>query len=431
MADDIKDDDAVVEPNFMTMSDDDIANFDTQTMSLPDSSGDADNKGDQGKAVVDAGKVEESDEDKAATAAAAAALDDDKGAGDEGAQGKSDKTNDVGSGTPDASGKTDPAPAGKDGKVADPKAAAADGKKEVDGDGKAKSGDEGAKDESDAGAVVDYKAAYEELLAPFKANGKDMQVKSVADAKALMQMGANYNKKMAGLKPSLKLLKMLETNGLLDEEQIGFLIDVHKRDPAAINKLIVDSKMDPLDLSAAKAQEYKPGNHSIDDTSMELDEVLETIKGSKDYARTLDVVANQWDKSSRTVIADNPGVISLINSHMAAGIYDVIMAEVENERMVGRLKGLSDIHAYKQVGDAIQARGGFDHLTGGNTQTQGKPAATAPVVVTPKPKQADDEKLKAQRKAASGTKAAAPGKTGVPADFNPLSMSDDDFAKFK
>ena len=39
--------------------------------------------------------------------------------------------------------------------------------------------------------VVDYKAEYERLLKPFKANGRDVSVASVDDALSLMQMGAN------------------------------------------------------------------------------------------------------------------------------------------------------------------------------------------------------------------------------------------------
>ena len=88
---------------------------------------------------------------------------------------------------------------------------------------------------------VDYKAEYDRLVAPFKANGREITVKSVDDAIALMQMGANYNKKMSALKPNLKLMKLLENNGLLDETKIGFLIDLEKKNPDAINKLIKDS----------------------------------------------------------------------------------------------------------------------------------------------------------------------------------------------
>ena len=416
------DDDNQEVNSFLDMSDEDMAKLNTPELALAPA-----NKAD------DAGQVQETEEEKAATAAAAAALDsddvDDKGAGNEdGSKDKSeaDKVADAASSAADAKNLADKDPADKEGKTADAKA---DGQnKEVDGDGKAKPGVEDAKGESGA---IDYKAAYERLTAPFKANGRDIQVKSVDDAIQLMQMGANYNKKMAGLKPSLKLVKMLEGAGLMDEAQLGFLIDVHKRDPGAINKLILDSKMDPLDLSAEKAGEYKPGNHTVDDHAMELDEVLDSIKGSEHYARTLDVVANQWDKASKSVIAEHPQVMSLINDHIGAGIYDVIIAEIESERTFGRLKGLSDLQAYQKVGDAINARGGFNHLGQGSSQSK-KETPAAPAVIAPsKPKQVEDDKLKDKRRQASGTKAAAPAGNSVPADFNPLAMSDEDMKQFK
>ena len=405
--------------NFLDMSDEEMSGMVEPTITAPAEPAAKANTG------QDNGEVEETDEDKAAAEAAAAALDsddvDDKGVHDEQAgakgQGKADPKNDVARGAADASGEADEAVAGKDGKA-----------EKVEGDGKAKSDAEGVKDESGA---IDYKAAYERLTAPFKANGRDIQVKSVDDAIQLMQMGANYNKKMAGLKPSLKLVKMLEGAGLMDEAQLGFLIDVHKRDPGAINKLILDSKMDPLDLSAEKAGEYKPGNHTVDDHAMELDEVLDSMKGSEHYARTLDVVANQWDKASKSVIAEHPQVMSLINDHIGAGIYDVIIAEIESERTFGRLKGLSDLQAYQKVGDAIHARGGFNHLDQGSSQSK-KETPAAPAVIAPsKPKQVEDDKLKDKRRQASGTKAAAPAGNSVPADFNPLAMSDEDMKQFK
>ena len=86
----------------------------------------------------------------------------------------------------------------------------------------------------------DYKAEYQRLLAPFKANGKDIQVTSVDEALTLMQMGANYNKKMAALKPNLKVLKLLDTHGLLDENELNFLIDLKEKNPKAIMKLVKD-----------------------------------------------------------------------------------------------------------------------------------------------------------------------------------------------
>ena len=269
---------------------------------------------------------------------------------------------------------------------------------------------------------IDYEAAYKQLTAPFKANGREMQVQSVEDAVALMQMGANYNKKMAALKPNLKLMKLLENNGLLSEEKLSFLIDLEKKNPEAIGKLIKDSGVDPLDLDASKAGDYKPSRHTVDDRELELDAVLDEIQETPSYTRTLDVVSNQWDGASKNVIANSPQVLKIINNHVQSGVFDLIVKEVEREKMFGRLSGLSDIEAYRQVGDAIQARGGFDHLA-----PQGQRTQPQPVVVQPKPKMGDEGKRREKKLAASSSPAAAPSKTAE--EFNPLALSDDEFSK--
>ncbi len=272
-------------------------------------------------------------------------------------------------------------------------------------------------------AVVDYEAAYKKLTAPFKANGKEIAVESVDDAIALMQMGANYNKKMAALKPQMKLLKMLENNDFLSEDKIGWLIDLGKKDPAAINKLVKESGIDPMDLSAEKASTYKPNTYAVDEREMDLDTVLDELKDSPAYTRTLDVVSNKWDVASKQTVSENPQLLRVVNDHVASGIYDLISTEVERERVFGRLKGMSDIQAYKVVGDAIQARGGFNHL--GSKPQAAAPAA--PVIVTPKPKAVEPDALKDKRRAAGSTQPAAPAT--VAKDFNPLALSDEEFSK--
>ena len=270
--------------------------------------------------------------------------------------------------------------------------------------------------------AIDYEAAYKKLTTPFKANGRDIQVQSVDDAVALMQMGANYNKKMAALKPSLKVLKLLENNGLLSEEKLSFLIDLDKKNPEAISKLVKDSGVDPLDLDATKAGDYKPTRHTVDDRELELDAVLDEIQGTESYSKTIDVISNQWDGQSKNVIANSPQVLKIINSHVQSGIFDLIIKEVESEKMFGRLSGLSDIDAYRQVGDAIQARGGFDHLVSQGQRTQPKT-----VVVPPKPKMGDEGKRREKKLAASSSQPVAPAKDKP--DFNPLALSDDEFSK--
>lgn len=278
-----------------------------------------------------------------------------------------------------------------------------------------------------SGKEVDYKSEYEKLLKPFKANGRDIQVGSVDDAIALMQMGANYNKKMAALKPNMKLMKMLENHDLLSEDKLNYLIDLSRKDAGAINKLIKESGIDPLSLDTEKADGYTPKSYKVDEREIELDMVLEQIQHSQAYPRTLEVVSKQWDPASRQVVANSPQLLKIINDHVDRGIYDVIAAEVERERIFGRLNGLSDIEAYRQVGDSIQARGGFDHLSQKRTD-QGQQAPTRPVVVQPKPRVADNDKLREMRKAASTSKPASASATPA-SDFNPLALSDEDFSK--
>ena len=271
---------------------------------------------------------------------------------------------------------------------------------------------------------IDYKAEYEKLMAPFKANGREVAPKSVSDVVSLMQMGANYNKKMEAMKPNLKIIKLLENNGLLNEEKISFLIDLDKKSPEAINKLVNDSGINPLDFDSDKASSYRPQTHRVDDREIDLDTVLDEIQGSAGYSRTLEVLGKEWDAPSKQVIASTPQLVKVINDHIQSGIYDVITTEIERERMFGRLKGLSNIEAYRQVGDALQSRGGFNHLD------QSRMTTTAPKVVevvAPRPK-ADTNALNEKRRAAGTTQTKTV--VALPNNINPLAMSDDEFKKF-
>lgn len=274
--------------------------------------------------------------------------------------------------------------------------------------------------------TVDYKAQYEALLAPFKANGRDMQVENVDEARKLMQMGANYNKKMASVKPHLATLRMLEDAGI-SEEHLNFLIDVHKRVPEAINKLVKDSGIDPMDLSAEKAAGYKPVNHRPADNVIELDQVLEDLKESPKFDQLINDV-KQWDRQSQKTVSDHPQILQIINANMESGVYDVVMSEVDKQRTFGKLAGLSDLEAYRQVAETLHASGKFEQA-GNKANPQSQQTSSAPAVVQVNPKQADDSKRNEQRRAASPVKAAAPAAKNP--DFNPLSMSDEEFAKFK
>ena len=265
----------------------------------------------------------------------------------------------------------------------------------------------------------DYKKEYEKVMAPFKANGKELSIDSVDEAIQLMQMGANYSQKMTALKPNLKLLKMLENNSLLDEAKLSYLIDLDKKNPDAIKQLIQDSGLDPLDVDPSDNTDYRPNTYTVNDKEIELDAVLEEIQDTSSYSKTIDLVSNKWDEASRKIVVDNPQIIKLINEHVSNGMYAQIDSTITKERMLGRLNGLSDIEAYRQIGDQINASGGF------STEAQ-KPAPQN--IPAPKPKKQPDPKMASRKKAAGPTK-STPTKSTLPADFNPLNLSDEDFEK--
>lgn len=315
-----------------------------------------------------------------------------------------------------------------------------------DGDDKTQDGDEDS-DEGDEPAVGDKPDADEEatsendsdtkdkeketpatnsaedfmkeVTAPFRANGKDMQIESVEDVRKLMQMGANYNKKMAAIKPNLKFIKMLENNDLLNEESLSYLIDLQKKNPAAITKLLKDSGTNPLELDLEKEHGYETKDtYTVSDNEVNLDGILDDIRDTDSFKQTIDIVSNKWDAKSKQILVNNPDVIKTINDHVSAGIYDKITQVMNRERILGNLEGMSDIDGYKYVGDAMYEAGEFDVADQvDQTPSDDEPAKTV------------DPDVKKRKKAASSTKPTVTKRKSSKADFDPLGMSDEDFEK--
>ena len=266
-------------------------------------------------------------------------------------------------------------------------------------------------------AEINYKAEYEKVMAPFKANGKEMNIKNIDDAIQLMQMGAGYNRKMAALKPNMAILKMLEKNELLSEEKLSFLIDINKKDPTAIAKLVKDAGIEPLEMDLEE-DGYQPKSYAVNNVEVELDNVIEEIRDTPAFNKTLSSV-DAWDTTSKQAVANDPNLLRVLNAQVDSGVYDLISTTVESERMYGRLQGLSDIQAYQTVGDSIHAKNGFDHLFEQGQQNQS--------AVKAEPKKGNDQGRKDKRRKASPTKQSAP--TKAKSDYDPLAMSDEEFLK--
>lgn len=277
-----------------------------------------------------------------------------------------------------------------------------------------KEADKTDKPKSDA-AEVNYEEAYKKVMAPFKANGKEINLASPEEAIKLMQMGANYTKKMQALQPNLKLLKMLENQGLLDEGKLSYLIDLDKKNPAAIQQLIKDSGIDPLEIDTTKDTGYVPSNHSVSDQELQFKEALDNLYSIQGGNEMIVAIDKQWDDASKQAIYKEPAVLGYLAQQKENGIYDRVMAEVEKQKMLGNLNGIPILQAYQTVGQNMQAQGAFNQPAEKVVETRAKVVNQAKV--------ANNDKARA----ASPTK-TAPSKTTVQ-DFNPLAMSDEDFLK--
>lgn len=270
---------------------------------------------------------------------------------------------------------------------------------------------------------IDYKAAYEELMGPTKASGREITPKSIADAKRLIQMGFDYHDKMAGMKPARKALKTLENNELLDNEKLSLLIDAGKGNIEALTKLIKDHGIDPLDLKGEEASTYTPQNYSASDEEVDLDNVLDIIKSTPTYDTTVDHITNRWDEQSQTAVAKDPQIITVINEHVSTGVYDTVMKEVQYQQSLGKLAGVPTLHAYKQVGDAMAAEGVFDAPA-----TSEKKAENTTQTKTVDP--VKEKARLAKKKAATSTKTSVKKQAKLPKNFNPLDLPDEEFDKF-
>lgn len=265
-----------------------------------------------------------------------------------------------------------------------------------------------------------YEDFYKQVMAPFKADGKTIELKTPEEAVQLMKMGANYTRKMQELQPQRKLLLMLENNGL-DEGKLSYLIDLDKKDPKAILKLVKDAGIDPLDLDVSVDPAYQAGNHTVSDAESNFRSVLDTLSSSTEGKETLRVINSTWDQASKELLWKDAEAMNTIHQQRESGVYDLISTEVERQKTLGNIPaGTSFMQAYQAVGNHMVSNGGFDSLI--------KPAAivpVAPVVTRVAPVKSVVE---------NGDKASAaspPRSTSRPATvaINPLAMSDEDFLK--
>lgn len=272
--------------------------------------------------------------------------------------------------------------------------------------------------------TAELQSFYKQIMTPFKANGKTISLKDPSEAISLMQMGANYTKKLQDIQPHRKVLLMLQNNDLLDEGKLSFLIDLDKKDPEAIKKLVKDAGIDPMDIDTSTESEYQAGNHSVSDEEAKFRDTLSELTSHDTGKDTLRIINERWDQASKELLWQHPEVMTIIHEQRENGIYDLIANEVDRQTTLGQIPpGTPFLEAYRIVGDTMTKSGAFAHQNSGQAPAvaQQPPMKVAEQVAVPKPKVTNGE----QASAASPPRGSNPKQPQKL--VNPLAMSDDEF----
>lgn len=276
-----------------------------------------------------------------------------------------------------------------------------------------------------------YKDVYDRLFnEPIKANGKNLKLTNVDDVIRLVQMGANYNLKMAGIKEQIPYLKMLERNNLLDEGKLSYLIDLHEGKQGAIARLLKEHNVDLYEFDTDTEKAYVPQNRSVSMQEIQIEDAIKEISTSDKFLDTMKVIQEVWDEPSREVVREDPEKIKILNEHIETGIYAAVSAEVERMQLLGHIPdNVPAIQVYETVGQMMYEKGLLNGLTpAGSAPRQQEKSSTSEESYVNQEKRQQEEALKRKRRAATATTAKSTVSKPTKA-ISPLSLSDEEFAK--
>lgn len=277
--------------------------------------------------------------------------------------------------------------------------------------------------ESETADAVDF---YAKVTASFKADGKEMKIRSPEDAIRLMQMGVNYSRRMEEMKPLRAQDQMLKANGLNSPDKINFMIDLLKGKPEAIKQLLIDHKIDPVDIDTTDVTPYKATNYEGDPKDIAFDDAIQTTIAAEGGRALIQDINKEWDDQSKEALRDQPAIFQNVLAQKQSGVYLKIKTELEYQRTMGFLTDVPFLQAYHQVGEAMQNAGVF------KTEDKAQPTPAAKVAIGTGTRKAalkpTIEKPNPNISSATPPR-SAPSKDGGQKEQDYSSMSDEDFMK--
>lgn len=280
-----------------------------------------------------------------------------------------------------------------------------------------------------------YKEVYDRITAPFKASGKEFQVRNIDEAISLMQKGVDYTRKQQALKPRLAEMRTLEEQGMLGAN-LNYAIDLFRGNPQAIAKLIKEKGID-VNQFLPKVDEfgnpetnentptYIPNNYGKSPDRQKFDEVIDTLKDEGMYD-TVDRALDHFDAESKRYLCSHPDSLLRIRDYINNGQFQTIVDEMERAKIVGNplIQGKADVESFAIIASQLGIG-----PNGAYTQQQqyAQPQQYNQQQQQQYIQQQQQYQAVQQRKQGVSPVRSTPGRAIT--QYDPLTCSDEDFAK--
>lgn len=218
-----------------------------------------------------------------------------------------------------------------------------------DGEGEEEEGEESdteeedeekSDDEESEDSTAKDKADEEPASLTFKAVGKEY---TITDAEMREQFpkvfaqAMDYTRKMQAIAPWRKSIDAIE-NAKLEHSDINLMIDVFKGDKGALLEVMKRTGIDGLDLDP-ETDKYAPKEYGRDEKALDLEDVIESIRGDEEYRTTHDVLTRAWDEASWREFANDPNKIAQLHQDVKTGMYAILQKEADKLKVYDGAKG--------------------------------------------------------------------------------------------
>ena len=272
-------------------------------------------------------------------------------------------------------------------------------------------------------APIDYEAEYNKIMQPFQASGHEVHLRNTDEVISLMQKGVDYTKKQQALKPRLKEMRALENAGMLGDN-LNYAIDLYNGDPKALKHLIETKKIDLSTLDTGSnidengnpiPSNYIPNNHELSDQQYNLETVLDEIYHSPE-SNEIKKIIHSLDPASSQEFMEHPEYFKSLQNQIQNGFYQEVMNEIDHRKLVGdpSIDNLNWYETYMKVGNDLYAEKQESIYRDQQQQLQNL-----------QQQQAQAAYQQQRKSAARPTRGSSP----VQQQFDPLSMSDEEFSK--